>query len=169
MTNKSIKKPNVNKKEKKIIKNSMFLRTSHHTIFVLLLILMSFLLIAFNNQIREGGQQLTTYFEGISLANLEENYKDDINSTLTDYFSQRETLETSDQNITEDKKNLNNQVIDELHDLKVTEELRDFHLDLLLVFNKIKLADQESDDESYTLAENSLQSLADNNSWFNYR
>lgn len=169
MSNKSLKKPNVNKKEKKIVKNSMFLRSAHHYIFVLLLILISFLVIAFNNQIEESGQQVAIYFQKINLVQLDENYKEQINLAVADYFSQRNALELSDQNATEDKKILNDQIIDELQNLKLVDDLRDFHLDLLLIFNKLKLADQKADNDLYTQAQSSLQSLADNNPWFNYQ
>ena len=169
MANKDPKKPNISKNEKKIVKNSMFLQTSHHVIFILLLILISFLFIAFNEQIRESGQQVASYFQGISQAKLAENYKEQINQKVTDYFSQRNILEMSEQDTINSKNNLNNQFIQELYNLKVTNDLRDFHLDLILVFTQIKLADQEANADLYIQAQSSLQSLASSNSWFIYQ
>lgn len=159
-------------KEKPTLNNAMFHRTSHYLLSILIIITMAFLVFYFNDEIKSGGQQIKIYVGQQNQISLTNRYEDLLNNITHDYFQQINILKTKDNfwapDILNRRKELTDKAIRDITDLKLADNYKDFHLSLLLIFNKISQSENDSNATLYDETQVSLESLAQQNQWFKY-
>lgn len=154
----SIKSTNLPKKS---IENYMFFQHSHYFLIVLFMITIAFIALLFGDSLKENGEIPVTGSNQVQATATTNQYKQSVNNIIHEFMAQPVKTDGS--------KDISASVtLNQLMDLKVADDYKDFHLSLILAFNQIKESEAKADQALYEQAIFSLDSLSQTDPWFNY-